>query len=132
MSGDGQWQLQKAVYTALVTAHGATKVFDHVPQNTPGDYVALGDAEASEFDTDTEIGQEHVVTVHHYARSGEGKRATLAMQKRTYDALHDQSLTLDTGAALVLLFYTFSTVVLDPDGKTYHGVSQFRAITTES
>lgn len=132
MSGDGQLQLQKAVYNALVTAHAPTKVYDHVPQDAVFPYVVIGEGEAREFDTDTEIGQEHVVTIHHFDQAS-GRLSVKRMQKRTYDALHDVSLSLETGAALVLCLFDFHTSpAVDPDGKTYHGVSQFRAITTES
>lgn len=132
MSGDGQRQLQTAVYTALVTALSPAKVYDHVPQNKEFPYCAIGDSDAREFDTDTELGQDHVVTLHYFDRSGKGKRAVQDAQRKIYDALHDQTLALAAGAALVLLLQDFATVTLDPDGKTYHGVSQFRAITTEA
>lgn len=132
MSGDGQQQLQKAIYTALAAALSPAKVYDHVPQKKEFPYAVIGDSEAREFDTTTELGQEHVVTIHYYTRHTKGKRAVHEAQRAIYNALHDQNLALEAGAALVLLLQDFATAVLDPDGETYHGVSQFRAITTES
>jgi hypothetical protein len=132
VSGDGQLQLQKAVYAALEPAVSPAKVYDHVPQNKGFPYVVIGDGEAREWDTTTELGQEHRVDIHVFSRDAKGKRAVKELQRKIYDALHDQDLVLEAGAALVLLLLDFSTVVLDPDGETYHGVSQFRAITTEA
>jgi hypothetical protein len=132
VSGDGQLQLQKAVVTALAAAVSPAKVLDHVPQDTPFPYYALGGFEAREWDTSTELGQEHVFQVHYFERDPKrGQRAVKEAQKKIYDALHDQPLTLEAGAALVLILCEFSTVNLDPD-NSYHGVSQFRAITTEA
>ena len=132
MSADGQLQLQKAVITAATAAVSPAKVYDHVPQNVAFPYCALGDSEAREWDTDTELGQEHTITLHYFSRDARGQRAVKEALKRLQDALHDQSLALETGAALVLLLFEFSRTFLDPDGLTYHGVIQFRAITTES
>lgn len=132
MSGDGQLQLQKALYAALSPALSPAKVYDHVPQDAGFPYCALGDSEAREWDTSTELGQEHVITLHYFSRDARGLRAVKDAQKKIYDALHDQALALDAGAALVLLLFDFSRATLDPDGLTYHGVSQFRAITTET
>lgn len=132
MSGDGQLQLHKAVYDALVAAVSPAKVYGHAPQGAVFPYYVLGDGEAREWDTTTELGQEHVLQVHYFERDPKrGHKAVKEAQKKIYDALHAQPLTLAAGAALVHIHYDYSTVVLDPD-NTYHGVSQFRALTTEA
>ena len=131
MSGDAQQQLQAAIYNALTTALAPIKVYDHVPQDANFPYVVIGEGDAREFDTTTELGQEHQVIIHVFSQ-GRGKKEAKGIQKQIYDALHYQSLSLSSGAALVHILFDLSGVTLDPDGLTYHGVSQFRAITTEA
>lgn len=140
MSGDGRQQLQKALYetltTALLTAGAggaAVPVYDHVPQDSSFDYVRIGDLESGEWDTTTELGQEHDVDIHVFMRSDKlGKKQAQQLQKLVYDALHQAELVLDAGAALVDLRCTFQTTFTEPDGITQHGVSHFTAQTTEA
>lgn len=141
MSGDGQQQLQKAVYDALTAALATAGPAgapvpgydDPVPQDASFPYWAFGASETSEFDTTTELGQEHVLEIHTFWRNDDaGKKQIQALQKKVYDAIHNVSLTLAAGAALVFLFQDFSTVFTDPDGVTQHGIQRFRAATTEA
>jgi len=140
MSGDGRWQLQKKIYETLTTAlatagsgGAAVPVYDHVPQNAPFEYVAIGDGHAEEWDTSTELGQDHQVDIHVFGRNDNlGKKRVLAMQKLIYDALHDATLALDAGAALVQILCTLQTAFQEPDSKTWHGVCRFDALTAEA
>lgn len=135
MSGDAQTQLHDAVLKVLRAAVKPTPVFEHVPQNDPDKrdfpYLVIGDGTVDEFDTDSELGQEHRLELHVFSRY-RGKQEVRELQKKIYDVLNDPALTLSAGAALVLLFYEFSTIVQDPDGRTYHGIARYRAITTET
>lgn len=135
MSGDGQTQLHDAVLAALRAAVKPVPVHDHVPQGDPNKrpfpYLVIGENEVGEFDTDTEVGQEHRVMVHVFSRQ-RGKQETRDLLKKIYDALHAQPLSLAAGAALVHIHWELSDISPDPDGLTYHGVSRFRALTTET
>lgn len=133
MSGDGRKQLHDAVLTALTAALGSTPVYDHIPQGTNFPYVLIGDNDTEEFDTDTEHGQEHRVMVHAFSRK-RGKDELRTLMKQIYDALHQVSLSLASGAALVHIHWEFSDIVSEPDDNntTLHGVQRFRALTTEA
>lgn len=133
MSGDAQYQVRRMLYTVLTAALSPAKVFDHVPQNTAFPYAVIGDGQSEEFDTDTEHGQEHRVEIHFFTRDPKrGRKAVMELQKLAYDALHDQSQTLEAGAAMVFCYFVNSQAYPDPDGKTWHGISTFRIVTTEA
>ncbi len=138
MSGHTAIQLQTKLFdvltAALLTAGPASapvKVYDHVPQGDPLDYVMVGDGTRRPFDTSTEIGEEHDTVVHAYSR-GRGRKACLELLKKIYDALHAQNLTLSAGAALVYIFRQSEDVLRESDGVTYHGIAVYRAATTEA
>lgn len=135
MSGDAQTQIHDAVFKALAAALKPVPVWDHVPQGEPNDrpfpYLVVGENETSEWDTDTELGQEHRLTIHVFSRQ-RGKQETRDLLKKIYDTLHNQPLNVGIGAQLVFIYYEFSSVSPDPDGMTYHGVARYRSITTEA
>ncbi len=118
MSGDAQTELHDAVLKALTAALKPVPMFERVPQDQAFPYAAIGDGEVEEWDTTTELGQEHRVMLHVFSRK-RGKQECRELLKKIYDALHNQPLTLASGAALVYIYYEFSGITEDPDGKTY-------------
>lgn len=134
MSGDAQTALHDAVLVKLTAACTPTPVLDYVPQTEPNarafPYLVIGENEAEDWDTDTELGQEHRLTIHIFSRA-RGKQECRDLLKKIYGALHDQNLAL-AGQQLVLLRYEFSGITPDPDGITQHGVARYRALTTEA
>ncbi len=134
MTADAQWPLQGAIHAALVadvTLDGliSGRVYDHVPQDSVYPYLVIGDATARDFDTKTEDGMEHTLTVHSWSRY-RGLSEAKAIMAATADVLDGQGLTV-TGHALTLIRFEFSATFLEPDGLTRHGVQRFRAITTK-
>lgn len=130
MSSAG-WELQKAVYEALVTALDPVKVYDAVPQDDDTyPRVNIGDDTHADWSTKTENGEMHTLTIHAWSRE-QGNKEALNLMKQIYDTLHKQTLAL-TGHHLVLMQYEFSEVMLDPDGVTRHGVTRFRILTHEA
>jgi hypothetical protein len=51
-------------YSALTTALGGSKVYDHVPQNTSAPYVLIGEDTIVEADTKTSNGWDCTLTIH--------------------------------------------------------------------
>lgn len=131
MSGDCGATLQRVIYEVLDATLTDIPVFDHVPQDQAFPYVVIGEGDAGEFDTDTEVGQEHRPLIHIYDRH-RGKKIVKETQQAIRNALDNQPLDLTPDANLVFIYYEFSEVYLDPDGLTYHGVIRFRALTTEA
>lgn len=121
------FELQKAIYSALNAAHGAGKVYDHVPQQKPALYVVIGEGTTTDFDTDDSIGDEDTVTIHTWStyRGMKELKQAMALNKTT---LHDQPLTI-VGRTYILGLLEFSESMVDPDGVTRHGVQRFRFIT---
>ena len=133
MSGSASWQLQRAIYGALVanatlaSLLGGARIFDDVPQATPYPHVTLGQTSSSENATGTEDGEEHILTLHVWSQAG-GRSEAQRIMGALRDALHTASLAL-TGHTLVSLRQQFADVRRDADGVTIHGLVRYRAVT---
>lgn len=132
--------LQKAVYDALsgdatlATLVGAGKVFDYVPDGTAAPLVVIGDdgdaeIRSVEFSDVAEDAHEQVFTVHVWTESRRGRFAIKSVLSRLHDLLVDTALLLSGFAVLRQLFVSAQAMQED-DGLTYHGVFQFRVVTT--
>ena len=141
---DATWELQKALKTALAAnstliallAEGAKSIFDDVPEEEHFPYVTVGDIQSNANETDTELGQEHIVTINTWVarsdRAGgtagyEGRKLARDIVSAIYDALNHASLTL-SGFAFVNMLYQFSDAFRE-DEDTYRGTIRFRAVT---
>lgn len=131
MTGHASWELQKAIYTALSgdATLGAlvTGIYDHIPEGSALPYVQIGECWAEQWDTKTESGMESFITLHSFSRN-RGKKSITDIMAENYRILHNANLTV-TGQTLVLLQQVMEERMLDDDGKTYHGVQRFRALT---
>ena len=139
---DFTWPMQEAV-TAALKASAALKalvgdparVYDHLPQPSIGQdqypYVALGEEfTAVDWSTKSFDGTEQTVTFHVFSRYS-GSKETKQILSVLHDLLHTQDLSL-SGAHLVLMRFSFSTIVRDPDGRTRHGIARYRALVHAS
>ena len=90
-------------------------------------YVTLGEARASDFSTGTEPGEEHQLTLHAWSRQG-GHREAHLISGALLQAIDDAPLTL-TDHRLVNLRFTTADVRREADGRTYHALVRFRAMT---
>lgn len=131
---DSARALQKAVYDTLsvdtplkALIGDPPRLYDRVPQNTAYPYLTLGDIQTRDWSTVTEAGADHRLTLHVWS-AGHGRLECRDILDRAYTLLHDQNVAL-SGHTLVRLQFQSSEVFLDPDGKSYHGIAVFRAIT---
>ena len=128
--------LRAAIHDALVAdaplaaVLGGARVYDEPPRAAVFPYVTLGEARITDWSTGTESGEEHVLTLHAWSRQGGHKEAHL-VAGALLQALHDVPLTL-TGHNLVNLRFTLADVRREADGRTYHAVVRFRAVTEPS
>jgi hypothetical protein len=133
MSGSAGWQVQKAVYAALIANTtltgllGGPRVYDDVAQGTAYPHVTLGQTSSSDYGTGGEDGEEHILTLHVWSQAG-GRSEAQGIMGAMRDVLHRASLTL-TGHTLVNLTQQFSDIRRDGDGVTLHGILRFRAVT---
>lgn len=143
--------IQQAIYTALATdgsvdallarqrdpsgePTNGPAVYDHVPQPPDGaddswfPYITIGDNTSDDWDTDTERGLDTTVTIHVWSRS-RGRMQAREIQGAVYEALHRYDAIPVDGQDTVLMQQEMAQVLVDPDGKTRHGVQRFRLLT---
>lgn len=125
--------LRAAVHDALVAdaaltgALGGAKVYDEPPRAAAFPYVTLGEARIADYSTGDARGQEHTLTLHAWSRQG-GHREAHVIAGALLQALDDAPLAL-AGHRLVNLRFAVADVRREADGKTYHALVRFRAVT---
>jgi hypothetical protein len=112
---------------ALTALLGGPKVYDEPPPAAALPYVTLGEARSSNLGTHSEPDHEHQLTLHVWSRQG-GHREAQLVTGALMQALDDAPLTL-SGHRLVNLRFAVADVRREADGRTYHGLVRFRAVT---
>jgi hypothetical protein len=125
--------LRAAIHTALVadgpltSVLGGAKVYDEPPAGVAFPYVTLGEARVNDFSAGGERGEEQQLTLHAWSRHGGHKEAHL-IAGALLQALDDAPLTL-ADHTLVNLRFPIADVRRETDGRTYHALVRFRAVT---
>ena len=125
--------LRAAIHDALIADGalnallGGARVYDEPPRGAAFPYVTLGEARVSDFSTGTEPGQEHQITLHAWSRQG-GHREAHLIAGALLQALDDAPLALDDHR-LVNLRFSLADIRREADGRTYHALVRFRAVT---
>ena len=105
-------------------------VFDHVPQETPYPFVAIGELVDTPTDhDDTERMSNMSITIHSYSRQW-GRKETHDIQVEITKTLHRANLAV-TGFKFVSIDHEQSQSFTDDDGNTRHGIVEFKIIMTE-
>lgn len=112
---------------ALTALLGGPKIYDEPPQAAAFPYVTLGEARVTDFSTGSEPGQEHQLTLHAWSRQG-GHREAHLISGALLQALDDAPLNL-ADHRLVNLRFATADVRREADGRTYHALVRFRAMT---
>ena len=114
-------------FAPLMALLGGPKVFDEPPRSVVFPYVTLGDAQTSDWSTDTSTGHEHSVLIHIWSRQG-GQTEAHLIAGELVAAL--ETVGLDpVGQRLVNLRFATADIRREDDGRTWHGVVRFRAVT---
>ena len=125
--------LRAAIHDALVADSplmsllGGPRVYDEPPRDALFPYVTLGEARVTDWSTGTERGEEHQLTLHAWSRQGGHKQAHL-IAGALLQALHDTPLML-SDHRLINLCFSVADVRREADGRTYHALVRFRAVT---
>ena len=125
--------LRAAVHEALVAnaglvaVLGGAKIYDEPPRAAAFPYVTLGEGRIADFSTGSETGEEHQLTLHGWSREG-GHREAHVIAGALLQALDDAPLTL-AGHHLVNFRFAVADVRREADGRTYHALVRFRAVT---
>lgn len=112
---------------ALVSLLGGARVYDAPPRHAAFPYVTLGEARITDLSSDEAPGEEHQLTLHAWSRQG-GHREAHLIAGALLAALDDAPLTL-SGHRLVNLRFSLADVRRESDGRTYHALVRFRAVT---
>ncbi len=127
------WEMQKALYqrlasdTQLIALLGGAKIYDDVPRGVALPYVTIGESTIRNWDTGSENGHEHLVTVTAWTRAN-GAREAHAILAVIEGLLHNASLTL-SGHHLINCRHELSEVRREGDGETTRGIVRLRAVT---
>jgi uncharacterized protein DUF3168 len=112
---------------ALAALLGGAKVYDEPPKSVAFPYVTLGEARVANFAADEAPGEEHQLTLHAWSRQG-GHREAHLIAGALLNALDNAPLALDAHH-LVNLRFALADVRREADGRTYHALVRFRAVT---
>lgn len=111
----------------LFAVLGGHRVYDEVPRNVVFPYVTLGETRLSDISGDDGETQEHQLTLHAWSRQG-GHREAHMIAGALLQALDDAPLS-PGGFNLVNLRFAVADIRRESDGKTYHALVRFRAVT---
>jgi hypothetical protein len=112
---------------ALAAALGGARIYDEPPRDVAFPYVTLGEARLSDASSDGGVTQEHLLTLHVWSREG-GHRQAHIIAGALLQALDDAPLS-PAGHRLVNLRFTVADIRREKDGRTYHALVRFRALT---
>ena len=116
-----------AASPALVSVLGGPKIYDEPPRAVEFPYVTMGEARIADFSTGSEPGEEHQLTLHAWSRQG-GHREAHVIAGALLQALDAAPLTL-AGHHLVNFRFSVADLRREADGRTYHALVRFRAVT---
>lgn len=110
----------------VLGALGVT-VFDNIPDNQrPYPFVQVGDDEFDDWGAHDIDGFKVGITIHTWSQA-EGRKECKQIQDKIYDILHELDLELDDQVTVSMRSGLITTMI-DPDGRTYHGVNKFNLI----
>jgi hypothetical protein len=111
----------------LTSLLGGAKIYDQPPASAAFPYVTLGESRVSDYSTGDGPGEEHAVTLHGWSRQG-GHSQAHAIAGALLQALDDAPLAL-ADHRLVNFRFAVADVRRESDGRTYHALVRFRAVT---
>jgi hypothetical protein len=136
MSNHPRLLLQQKIYELLAADTGSSpagvstlvtaRIFDFVPDNSAFPFVTIGEMRPGEWGSHTGDGIDGTVVLHVFSQSA-GRKEVMTVMNRIYQVLHNIDLQI-TGFPTICFREESSEVILDPDGKTHHGVLQYRCI----
>src|SRR5205085_9871672 len=110
--------------TALL---GGPKVYDEPPAGAAFPYVTFGEARTADFSAGNDSAQEHRLTLHAWSRQG-GHSEAHTIAGALLQALDDAPLA-PAGHHPVNLRFSVADIRREADGRTYHALVRFRAVT---
>ena len=112
---------------ALAALLGGPKIYDEPPRAAEFPYVTLGETRISDYSTGEAPSEEHQLTLHAWSRQGGHAQAHM-IAGALLQALDDAPLPL-ADHSLVNFRFAVADVRREADGRTYHALVRFRAVT---
>jgi hypothetical protein len=114
-----------------VIGYVGQRIYSNVPQNTTFPYLRVS-IDSAPYDSKDTTGMEHTITIACYSREPSPGEAG-AIRGAVYNLLHrnESAFTLDSGSLVTLQYDGVGFVEQEPDGKTWQGLAQFRAVITD-
>lgn len=116
-------------HAPLVAVLGGPKTYDVAPRAAAFPYVTLGDAQGADWSTATSRGVEHQVTLHVWSQAA-GQKEAHVVAGELLAAMETLPVSL-AGHRLINARFSTLDIRREADGKTWHGVVRFRAVTEE-
>jgi len=113
--------------TRVTSVLGGPKIYDEPARAAAFPYVTLGEARIADFSAGAERSEEHQLTLHAWSRQG-GHREAHVITGALMQALDDAPLVL-ADHHLVNFRFAVADVRREGDGRTYHALVRFRAVT---
>jgi hypothetical protein len=128
---NASFSLQAAIFSALsadTTLQSLidTRLYDDVPRDAAFPYAVVGDDTESNWDTATEQGSEHIVSVDVWSQGG-GHKESKAIADAVRAVLDGASLS-PSGQTLIDIRYQGAAFTRADDGETYRATLKFRAV----
>jgi hypothetical protein len=114
----------------LLALLGAGRIYDTPPREVALPYLTLGEMRLSDISGDGGATLEHQLTLHAWSQQG-GHKEAHAIAGALLAALDDAPLAL-SGHRLVQLRFSLADIRREKDGRTYHALVRFRAVTEPS
>lgn len=116
---------------AYVGSGTSSRIYTNVPQDTTFPYIRVNISSAP-YDTDDTTGMEHTITIQCFSRKPTDEEAA-AMRAAVYAVLNrnESAFTLDSGTLINIQYDGVGFVEQEPDGKTWQGLAQFRAVVMD-
>ena len=133
-AADALLPLQEELYgiligdSTLTTLLGGNKIYDFIPDNEAFPYIHLGETTADDRGAQDHDGYTIFSTFDVWSRpSDRGKAEALTIMSRIRQLIHNADINV-SGYTNVSCRYENSTVLVDPDCVTYHGIIRFRIL----
>ena len=127
-------ELQSGIVSKLKASAALTGmivgVYDDVPQDAKSEsnaafpFIVVGDDDYLNWDTDTEVGWQMDFRIHIWSRYS-GKKEFLEIAGLVHAALNRQDLETSSYHVLDINHVSVDSFV-EPDGRTRHGIMQFK------
>jgi hypothetical protein len=131
----GPKEIQRAVFGALKNdldlSRLVTGIYDFIPQEKCFPFVQVGEATHEERDSHTTNGFTSTIHINCWSQVTNGRGKCLDIQGAIYDALHKANLAIDCFAT-VTCHQSFSTIIVEDDTVTYHGIQRFTIMIGEN